>query len=44
MSGEDSRKDLQFSTWTDPSFQRHYRFCSTTLGSRSGYGLISAPS
>jgi hypothetical protein len=22
-------KDLQFGTWTDPSFQRHYRFIST---------------
>ena len=21
-----TRKDLQFGTWTDPSFQRHYRF------------------
>ena len=31
-----TRKDLQFSTWTDPSFQRHYRFCPMTLGSRSG--------
>jgi len=27
---------LQFGTWTDPSFQRHYRFRPTTLGSRSG--------
>jgi len=27
---------LQFGTWTDPSFQRHYRFRPTTSGSRSG--------
>jgi len=31
-----TRKDLQFSTWTDPSFQQHYRFRPTTSGSRSG--------
>ena len=31
-----TRKDLQFGTWTDPSFQRHYRFRPTTSGSRSG--------
>jgi len=30
------RKDLQFGTWTDSSFQRHYRFCPRTSGSRSG--------
>jgi len=29
-------KDLQFGTWTDPSFQRYYRFRPTTLGSRLG--------
>jgi len=29
-------KDLQFGTWTDPSFQRHYRFRPTTSGSRLG--------
>jgi len=29
-------KERQFGTWTDPSFQRHYRFCPTTSGSRSG--------
>jgi len=27
---------LQFGTWTDRFFQRHYRFHPTTLGSRSG--------
>ena len=31
-----TRKDLQFGTGTDPSFQRHYRFRPTTLGGRSG--------
>ena len=31
-----TRKDLQFDTWTDPSFQRHYRFRPMTLGGRSG--------
>ena len=36
-----TRKDLQFGTWTDHSFQRHYRFRPTTSGSRSGQGLIS---
>ena len=34
-------KDMQFGTWTDPSFERHYRFRPTTLGSRSGKGLNS---
>jgi len=27
---------LHFGTLTDPSFQRHYRFCPTTSESRSG--------
>ena len=27
---------LQFSTWTDPSFQQHYRFRPTTSGNRFG--------
>jgi len=31
-----TRKDFQFGTWTDPSFQRHYRFRPKTSGSRSG--------
>jgi len=30
------RKNLQFGIWTQPSFQRHYRFRPTTSGSRSG--------
>ena len=41
LSASVTRKDLQFGTWTDPSFQRHYRFRPTTSGSRSGYGLIA---
>ena len=31
-----NEKNLQFCIWTDPSFQWHYRFRLTTLGSRSG--------
>jgi len=27
LSASVTRKDLQFSTWTDLSFQQHYRFC-----------------
>jgi hypothetical protein len=34
---------LQFGTWTDPSFQQHYRFRPMTSGSRSGWGLTSTP-
>ena len=30
LSASVRRKDLQFGTWTDPSFQRHYRFPPTT--------------
>jgi len=44
LSASVTRKDLQFGTWSDPSFQRHYRFCPTTSGSRSGWGLFSTPS
>ena len=36
LSAYATRKYLQFGTWTDPSFQRHYRFCPTSSGSRSG--------
>ena len=36
LSASVTRKDLQFDTWTDPSFQRHHRFRPTTSGSRSG--------
>jgi hypothetical protein len=35
LSTSVTRKDLQFGTWTDPSFQRHCRFRPTTWGSRS---------
>jgi len=31
-----NKKRLAIHTWTDPSFQRHYRFRPTTSGSRSG--------
>jgi len=44
LSASVTRKDLQFGTWTDPSFQWHYWFRPMTSGSRSGYGLISTPS
>ena len=44
LSASVTRKDLQFSTWTDPCFQRHYRFSPMTSGSRLGWGLISTPS
>ena len=30
LSASVIRKDLQFGTWTDPSFQRHYQFRPTT--------------
>ena len=43
LSASVTRKDLQFNTWTDPSFQQHYRFRPTS-GSRSGKGFISFPS
>jgi len=36
LSTSGTRKDLQFGTWTDPSFQRHYWFRPPTSGSRSG--------
>jgi len=36
LSASVTSKDLQFGTWTDPSFLRHYRFRPTTSGSRSG--------
>ena len=35
LSASVTRKYLQFGTWTDPSFQLHYRFRDTS-GSRSG--------
>jgi len=36
LSASVTRKDLQFGTWRDLSFQRHCRFRPTTSGSRSG--------
>jgi len=36
LSASVTRKDLEFGTWTDPSFQRHFWFRPTTTGSRSG--------
>ena len=41
LSASVTRKDLQFATWTEPSFQRHYRFRSTPWGIRSGQGLTN---
>jgi len=35
LSASVTRKVLQFGTWTDPFFQRHYRFRPTTSGSSS---------
>jgi len=34
LSASVTRRDLQFGTWTDPSFRWHYRFRPTTSGSR----------
>ena len=36
LSASETRKDLQFGTCRDPSFQRNYWFLPTTSGSRSG--------
>ena len=36
LSASVTRKVLQLGTWTDPSFQWHYRFRPTTTGKRSG--------
>jgi len=35
LSASVTGKDLEFGTWTEPSFQWHYRFRPTTSGSRS---------
>jgi hypothetical protein len=43
LSASVTWKDLQFSTWTDRSFQRHYRFHPRTSGSRSLH-LSASPS
>jgi len=36
LSASVTRKDLQFGTWTDPTFHWHYRFLPMTMGSRWG--------
>ena len=36
LSASVTRKDLHFGTWTDPSFQRRYRFRPTIWGSKNG--------
>ena len=41
LSASETRKDLQFDVWEDPSFQRHYRFRPTKSGRRSGWGFIT---
>jgi len=38
-----TRKDLQFGTWTDPSFQRHYRFRPTTWEVGRAKNLLAPP-
>ena len=43
LSAPVTRKDLQFVTWTDPSFQQHYKFRPTTLGSRWAKDLSAPP-
>ena len=43
LSTSVTRKDLQFGTWTDPSFQRHYRFRPTTSGSCRAKDLSANP-
>ena len=44
LSASVTRRDLQFGTWTDTSFQQHYRFRPTTSGSKLGRRFISTPS
>jgi hypothetical protein len=36
LSASVTRKDMQFGTWTCPSFQRQYQFRPTTSGSSLG--------
>jgi len=43
LSASVTRKYLQFGTWTDPSFQLHYRFRPRTSWSRSGRDLSAPP-
>jgi hypothetical protein len=43
LSASITRKDLQFGTWTDPSFQRHYQFRPTTSGMCQAKDLSAPP-
>jgi len=43
LSASVTRKDLQFSTWKYPSFQRHYRFRPMTSGSSQAKDLWAPP-
>jgi len=43
LSASVTRKDLQFGTWTDPYFQRHYRFRPTSSGSKVGLRTYQPP-
>jgi hypothetical protein len=38
-----NKKNVQFGTWTDPSFQRHYRFRYTTSGCSLAKDLSAPP-
>ena len=44
LSASVTRKDLQFGTWTAPSFQRHYRFRPTTSEVGQAKDLSALPS
>jgi len=44
LSASVTRKDLQFGTRTDPSFQRHYRFRPTTSEVGRAKDLSAPPS
>ena len=44
LSASVTREDLQFGTWTAPSFQRHYRFRPTTSEVGQAKDLSALPS
>jgi len=44
LSASVTRKNLQYGTRTDHSFQRQYQFRPSTSGSKLGWSLISTPS
>ena len=44
LSASVTRKDFEIGTWTDPSFQRHYRFRLRTLGMCRAKDLSPLPS